>query len=211
MILYSTQDYFIFESLLKGETHRARSPLLNVDDPDIVDDMFVRSYDWLADRMEEKIGPRPSTDVYPIWAYYQWYGPDKKKPDLRYTGTRCFADHRTCALMTLEVPDDEVLLSEYDAWHFVLNGSYLGDEKRSDEIWDFKRESKFRDYNEYPNWLKNEIEQSWLTVFDFKKSRELLEFTEDQQVIQATFWELKPEYLREAVKFDRTGKTTRVL
>lgn len=210
MILYSTQDYSVFEKLTAGETYRARCPY-NIEDIDIVDEMFLRSYHWISEQMDQKIRMRPEPDTYPTWAYYQWYGPNKKKPDLRYTGARCFAENRTCALMTLEIPDDQVLLSEYDAWHFVLNGSYLGNEKRSDEIWDFKFENKFHNYEDYPIWLKKEIEESWLTVFDFKKSRELLEFTEDQQIIQATFWEIKPEYLKEAVKFNKTGKTTKVL
>jgi hypothetical protein len=212
MILYTIQDYFIFESLQRGETHRAHSPSLDTEDPGSVDDMYCRSYDWIAGRMEEKIGPRPAPEVYPTWAYYQWYGPDKKKPDLRYWGTRSFAASRTCALMTLEIPDEQVLVSDYDAWHFVLNGWYLGDEKRSDELWDIKNANKnWREYDDYPQWLKNELEESWLNVFDFKKSRELLEYEEKEQVIQATFWEIKPEYVKSAVKFDRTGKTTKLL
>jgi hypothetical protein len=211
MILYSIQDFKIFEALSRGETHYAHHPYLNVDDADIVDEMFVRSYNWLADRMVERIGPRPSAEIYPTWAYYQWYGPDQKKPDLRYTGTRCFARDRTCALMTLDIPDDQVLLSEYDAWHFVLNQSYLGEEARSDELWDIRKELKCREYDKYPEWMKKEIEDSWYTIFDFDLSAKLLEYDKSQQIIQATFWKIEPGYLKAAVKFNTTGKSIKVL
>lgn len=211
MILYSTQNLSIFEKLQKGETHYACSPSF-YDEPDVVDEMWVRSYDWISDRMEERIGPKPNHDVYPTWAYYHWYGAKKKKPDLRYTGARCFAEKRTCALMTLEIPDNEVLLSDYDTWHCVLNQWYLGEEKRSGEIWDITRENKhWREYKDYPNWLKQELYESWLNVFDMELSRKYFEIEEEHQTIQATFWQIKPEYVKEAVKFDRKGKTVKLL
>jgi hypothetical protein len=211
MILYSTQDYSVFELLERGETYRAKCPYPDKD-MDMVDERFLHSYHWISDQMDKKIGIRPTLETYPTWAFYQWYGPKKMKPDLRYTGTRCFAENRTCALMTLEIPDNQVLLSDYDAWHFVLNSWYLGDEKRADELWDIKRDLKgCYNYEYYPEWLRNELEESWHNVFDMELSRKYLEFEEDQQIIQATFWEIKPGYLKEAVKFNKTGKTTKVL
>ena len=212
MILYTTQDYSVFEQVIAGETYRARRPPYDGDDADTVDEMFLRSYDWMMNQMDQKIGLRPSPETYPTWAYYQWYGPDKKKPDLRYSGHRCFAEKRTCALMTIEIPDNEVLLSDYDTWHCVLNCWYLGEEKRSDELWDIKNDLKVcSDFNDYPEWMQIELEKSWHNIFDMESSRKYFEIPVEQQIIQATFWEIKPEYLKEAVKFNKTGKTTKVL
>lgn len=212
MIVYSTQDLHIFEKIQKGETHYAnRSFIVDPSDPDIVDEYFCRAYDWISQRMEEKIGPKPAEGVMPTWAYYQWWGEKKPKPDLRYRGARCFADNRTCALMTLEIPDEDVLLSDYDTWHWVLNGSFLGDESRSDEIHEYKKAHKFHDFEDYPQWLKDEISLSWNMVFDMDASNTILEQEKSEQIIQATFWCIKPEYLKEAVKFDKVGKTTKLL
>lgn len=211
MILYTTQNFDVFELLDRGETYRARCPY-PTDSEDPIDYMFLRSYHWLSDRMDERIGIRPTPETYPTWAFYQWYGSNKKKPDLRYSSHRVFATDRTCALMTLDMPDELVLLSDYDSWHFVLNSWYLGEEKRSDELWDIKRNNKqCREYEDYPKWLRKELEESWYNIFDMDSSRKYLEIEEDQQVIQATFWEIKPEYLKAAVKFNKTGKTVKVL
>lgn len=209
MILYSTQDLSICESIMDGNTHRALRPFVTKD-PEI-DEWFDRSYSWMREKMIERIGPAPAQDVYPTWAFYQWWGSDKKKPDLRYRSARMFAERRTCALMTLEIPDDQVLLSDYDGFHFPLNSWYLGDETRGDEIHKFVCENKFHSFEDYPLILQQEIKDSWNQIFDLDCVPPLLEFDKKDQVIQATFWEIKPEYLKEAIRFDKTGKTERIL
>ena len=43
---------------------------------------FSKQYDWLAERMADKIGPPPVGVKYPVWAWYMQNGKNRK-PDLR--------------------------------------------------------------------------------------------------------------------------------
>ena len=48
---------------------------------------FLSLYTWMARQMELRLkSPKPSEDAMPIWAWYQWEGADRRKPDLRAAG-----------------------------------------------------------------------------------------------------------------------------
>ena len=85
--------------------------------PDIADGSYVRPYNWLVKQMKKEIGDSPEGVQYPIWA---WFLVDKhnKKPDMRLAGFRCYSPS---VLIELEIPDDRVLLTDFDMWHCVLN------------------------------------------------------------------------------------------
>ena len=71
---------------------------------------FKPSYRWLCQKMEERgilLGGRP-----PIWAWTE-------KPDLRQGGY--LSKGEKGVRMELLVPDNLILLSNFEAWHFVLN------------------------------------------------------------------------------------------
>ena len=133
--------------------------------------------------MEERISPRPMDVSYPIWAWYRIDG-ENKKPDFR---TRMFQYeakvHNVCIELALDEAD--VLLSCYDAWHSVLNNWFFNEET-DDEAWEKK--------NEWFESLRGREREdaklaSWNNIFVL-----------DEPYVQATFWELRMEDVRN-VKF----------
>ena len=142
------------------------------------------AYDWLAEQLRQRIGEPPEGVKYPIWA---WHTMDwkHKKPDLRYGGYAKRGEKRI--LIEIEIPDDKVVLTDFDAWHYVLSDWYF-DDAGSKEEWD----SIHQWYDALPSDKQKEVkERSWLKIFDISK------YESDWMVrgreIQATFWELRAE------------------
>ena len=142
---------------------------------------FKESYDWLVLEMEKRIGKRPNGVSYPVWA---WHTRDwkHKKPDLRNIGLGNKGEKSVC--IEVEVPDNQVVLTDFDVWHFVLNKWYF-DESYSEEEWE-KLNAKYdrldRDVTE-----KVKI-QSWQRVFDVSPFKN--EWCQRGRYVQATFWVL---------------------
>ena len=156
--------------------------------------MFGDSYDWLVRQMEKRIGPRPEGVVYPVWAWYQFAG--KKKPDLRRErwGNGRTGERLACIL--LGVPEDQVLLSDFGNGHHVLGGwPILETEEESDryDAWAETASDEERKAFLHSNWEK---------IFDIEPFDN--GYASRGEDIQATFWELKKEYVR-GVRFFTAG------
>lgn len=82
-------------------------------------------------------------------------------------------------LMTIDIPDALVLLSDFDTWHVILNDGYLPLWERDDQE-EFTEEEKIR---------------SWDNVFCWKENTDLWS---SPKTTQATFWELKKEWVIKA-------------
>lgn len=135
-------------------------------------DEFRRPYKWLCRQMEERgiaLKQRP-----PMWAW-------PKKPDLRRNhhlekGKRGYR-------LELEVPDELVLVSNFEAWHCVLNDHLL---VLSDDDLDLMFDRP-----------RNVMEASWQGIFDkevcYKGGYNMRE--------QATFPTIKQEYVLRARPF----------
>lgn len=206
MRLYSVQPRHIYDKLMSEGVFSPR-PLLQPDNI-LHDDRagFSSAYDWLCEQMPERGLPRPASDAYPVWAWQQWWGPAKAKPDLRYASMRNWsgADAGPMVLMTLEVPDDQVLLSDFEAWHFCLNYWFLAGVRAANA---FSKRCEARGggyYKEKPlkdPALHDELVASWQAIFDIPRSRKLLGGRASEQSIQATFWSLQAGHVLEAVEF----------
>lgn len=145
------------------------------------------AYSYMADQMRKRIGPPPEGVEFPVWAWHTFEG-KHKKPDLRKSAFRCFPiTPRVC--MELEVPDELVLLSDESLWYAALNNVYSSLAKDKAE---FDAEMQW-----YESLSKEEQEKvkvaSWNTIFDL--TRDDSEYTGRGEYIQATFWEIRPEYV----------------
>ena len=82
--------------------------------PDLIDfPDFKPAYEWLADRMEERIGPPPDgVPRWPVWAWRRWR--KRPKPRMDDKDFRHLRDH---VLVSLEVPNETVVLSDFGSWH----------------------------------------------------------------------------------------------
>ena len=51
----------------------------------IMDEYYTFHYEQLIKQMEERMGKRPNSTCYPIWAWHQWLNSNRNFPDLRST------------------------------------------------------------------------------------------------------------------------------
>ena len=124
MILWTFQPLEIWEQLQKAGIYRC--------DPAFADPDFIRAYGWIARKMRERIGPPPEGAGYPVWAWHtqRW---KHKKPDLRRERWHCGPGNEMYACIEIEIPDSQVLLSDFDEWHCVLNGCLVSDTEEENE------------------------------------------------------------------------------
>lgn len=128
-----------------------------------------------------------------MWAYKRWQG-EREKPDLRairwnWGGKR----HNKFYRLEIEIPDDMVLLSDYESWIVILNEGLLADtEDEYDELdkiyasLSLKEQKKMRSEN-------------WEKFFDITPFKN--EYTGRGETVQATFWELHGEQIRKVTMF----------
>ena len=50
------------------------------------EDLFLDAYRWMTKQMEHRIESESETMSLPLWAWYQWDGIERRKPDLRSSG-----------------------------------------------------------------------------------------------------------------------------
>ena len=184
MKLYTVQPECIFEQAQKTEFFMDpnKSELLNSGDEWSQD--FKDAYNWLVKIMERRI-PKPAQAVYPIWAWFKYNGKNKK-PDLRTTYFRTYPKGHV--LMELEVPDNKVLLTDEESWHGVLNKWVMFDTEDQDVD---KNSCSQEEYIEYAS-------KTWHKVFNLSKDE-----WGSGDFIQATFWSIKPEYIKRYWRFGR--------
>ncbi len=131
------------------------------------------AYDWMAEQLTQRVGKAPNGVRYPIWAWYQWEG-KRKRLDMR-THRRWSVKGTPIVLLTLEIPDHLVLLSDYDMWHCVLNNGEAS----------FCIDSEKR-------YTEQEIRESWNDIFKWDERNE---YWPEPKTTQAVFWEIKKEWV----------------
>ena len=142
--------------------------------------------------MRQRIGEPPQGVAYPIWAWYQLDG-KLVKVDLRKTEFNNY--HGEHYALTVEVPDEQVLLSDEESWHFVLNN------------WFFSSAANKAEYSRVETWFNTlpideqqaEKKKSWEKIFDVTPFES--EWHRRGCYVQATFWELRLEQVITARRF----------
>ena len=180
MILWTIQPLKVYNSIINGTIYKSDGRYINKN--------FKQPYSWMTEKMKEKIGKPPKGTRYPIWAWYK-YDSKRKKPDLRNCGFGKQGEKMVC--IEIDIPDNEVLLSDFDAWHFVLNNCY----------YDFKCKNE-EQFNETYKWIESlpkeekqkEIEKSWDNIFNITEDNG--EWSKNGHWVQATFWTLKRENIK---------------
>ncbi len=179
MLLWTIQPETVWQILIRDGIYRC--------DPKnsecLAGDMdFISSYDWMVEQMERRVGKRPEGVVYPVWAWHT-YGWKHKKPDLR---THCFRGMQGIhACIEIDIPDETVLLSDEENWHYVLNAWFFSAAK-SEKDYDRAEVA----YNAIPENEKRKMkEASWERIFDVNPIE--TEWYRQGCYVQATFWELK--------------------
>jgi len=188
MRLVTVQDKAAYDDLCAKGVLRCKPELAEW----LRESNFRAAYDWLAAQMKLRVGKPPKGVSYPIWAWYLLDG-KPAKADLRRTEFNNYRGENY--ILTIEVPDKQVLLSDEEIWHFVLNN------------WFFSEAENEADCDKSNAWfdalLSNEKQkakqESWEKIFD------VTPFENDWYrcgcYVQATFWELRKEQVITAKKF----------
>ena len=139
---------------------------------------FYDAYNWLVKEMiKRKIYP-VEKDTLPLWCWYKYDG--KNKLDLRHSGLGIPKEKQVC--LELEVSENQILLSDYGAWHFVLNNAWYDNstnEREFDKLHDW--------FDKLPYKEQNELRiKSWQKIFDITPVRN--EWSSKGYYVQGTFW-----------------------
>lgn len=164
-------------------------------------DSFMRpAYRWMAEQLAGRVAPPAGHGGYPVWAWKQIDGVARSRPDLRTSG---FLPSGTPGvLVELEIPEGDVLLSDFQKWHAVLNRGYLPNTLA--EALRFERalaRAGVADSWPYPEPYASRALASWQRIFDIDApASDCWEAPEDRQ-IQAVFWQLEPEHVKSMKRF----------
>ena len=110
-------------------------------------------------------------------------GKQTETPRMRTHGRGCGEKGTPITLLTIDVPEKHILLSDFDYWHFVLNDIPLR----------FSKDGKIE------NCSETEKLKSWEKIFDITYR---IEGDEDTPMsTQAVLWEIKKEWLIKAENF----------
>ncbi len=222
MILYTFQNLDVLRNLCHSKEKKVladpdyiKKEFLRYSDEEkdpytaskIFDSSFNPAYKWMSKKLNEKVSYPCShikeNDRYPFWAYSKFDGITKSgRPDFRFSQYRDQMNKYKSVLITLDIPDDFVLLSDFDAWHWVLNKWYLGYEYQLNNFLKIyskesgKKQCKWFEYDKLSDELKRTIEESWDHVFNLKLMPKMLHFKKCQQIVQANFWDIKLENIQ---------------
>lgn len=200
MKLWTIQGIDIYEQLMKEGYVFCTKPQF-ADSPS-----FIRSYQWMAMQMRERIGEPPVKVIeYPMWAWFQYNSAKDKKPPRNPANIR----EGLSAYMEIELPQTDILLSDFQCWHHVLNGWYITQNKKLGKKIDSldKQAGKLLGFEDYPIDIQKEIESEWPLVFDIdKQNRWFAPQRKRNKSIQATFWMLKKENVISTELLERKGE-----
>lgn len=210
MILWTVQDVRVWQRVRDGETYTTdESHILFPGYEDDDANHCNHAYLWLADKMRERVGEPPEGVRYPVWAWYKRQGQHDGKPDMRRW--KAEPDSEEVVRMRLDVPDWEVLLSDFDDWHSVLNYWPSFETKEEYDDYDKMLEDLGIDWLDVSNWSKTSeelarirrtVEESWESTLGVRRGiDDYCSHPWPLRTIQATFWELKPEYVVSVEKF----------
>lgn len=195
MILWTIQTLEAWKILNRDGGLRA--------DPSRVEDYWRPAYQWMAAQMRQRLDCQPSESSLPIWAWFQWHGEHKRRPDLRSSahlpkGTRGVR-------IEFEANETQVLLSDFELWHYVLNYWYLPESEAEGEAFEAELAKVGLSYyasKPLPDPKYHErIERSWLRIFDLNWSCDGIASRKEDKSIQAALWELRMENIRKVQVF----------
>lgn len=163
------------------------------------------AYHWMAKQMRKRIGEPPIEGIeYPLWAWYQYDSAKKNKPPRNPKDV----SEGVSAYMEIEIPEKDVVLSDFNSWLAPLNQAPLKNWKiiwKKMELQD-KIAGRSLDFMEYPLELRQEIEESWGAVFDLDlREKGISNKLKRNRSIQATFWALYPENIVSVEFLERKG------
>lgn len=166
---------------------------------------FKDPYTWMAEQMRKRLPDPPKEDLFPIWVWKKWSS-YSDKPDLRCS--HLLHPKTPGILLELDVPEEDVLLSDFDDWHSILNrGPNSATEKEWDDFY-IKAGKILGDtpvgiFDEgYPKELKDIVLESWENIFDLTTPRDpTWKGAVHPEQIQGCMWKLQVHHITNIKRF----------
>jgi len=155
--------------------------------------LCIEAYNWMKNQLALKTGTEK--DYYPVWAWV-------KRPDLRTSGH--LSKGEKGILIEFEIDENDVLTSDFELWHYVLNYWYLPSSMEEGD--NFKNELKNKGLSIYkqkplPEPYHTKVVQSWQKIFDLDWFAKGIADKREDKLMQAVFWELKLEQVKKVKEF----------
>lgn len=134
---------------------------------------------------------------------FQWHGERKRRPDLRNSGH--LPRGTRGVRIEFEADETQVLLSDFELWHYVLNYWYLPESEADGEAFEAELAKVSLSYYASkplpdPKYHKR-IERSWLRIFDLNWSCDGIASQKEDKSIQTALWELRIESIKKVQEF----------
>ncbi|AOY76734.1 DUF3841 domain-containing protein [Clostridium formicaceticum] len=201
MKLWTIQNIAAYEKFKETGVLRAEEEFIWND--------FKFQYNWIVGQMKNRIGsPLDKKIKFPIWAWHQWSGVKKPKPDLRFSGH--LEKGTKGARIEFEASNKSFLLSDFHGFNCILNYGYICDyEMEYDNFYErlaqygYVHESMFNlnEQSETMGFFRDELIRSWEKIFDLDVNDEYWSGKKEEQSIQATLWEVKWEQVISVKEF----------
>lgn len=141
----------------------------------IIED-FVAPYQWMITQMNKRMD---YDGTYPVWVWLE-------EPDLQQQAHLLKGEDGVC--LTLNIPDEQVLISNFDGWHCVLNDWFCPFTETEDEAYD----------KGHANLTK---EESWERIFDLEAFRTSEIWSEGEEDLQGVTGKISLEQVINVTSF----------
>ena len=148
---------------------------------------FRAAYRWMEHEMRRRVGEPPRGVRHPIWAWQQYENERVRRPDLRRSGH--LPSGTRGVLVEFTASADQVLLSDFELWHYVLNRWYLPQTPS-------EAAAMLADTLSVPD-----PESSWQRIFDLDWHLEDIAVSRPEKTIQATIWHVPLGAVRSVREF----------
>lgn len=165
----------------------------------IADEKFINlkkygaAYNWITHKMLDRNILNPNQ--YPLWAWYKCgkYKCPTKNTMLGYFG----AEQEKLVKIVFEKDDNEVLLTDYKLYHFLLTNSYLPSSLADLNNFNKLKELKQVSDEDLLAYIRRDKFASYRTDKDFNEINEIVHKSYDKVLnltfdhIQACVWDIK--------------------
>lgn len=158
----------------------------------------LAAYRWMAMQMARRLGPPPAGFVLPLWAWFRWQA-DRPRPDLRARGHLPIGSRGV--RIELEIENSSVLLSDFEAWHAVLNRHYLATSEADFDAFEAGLELARRSGAGETGAIQRRMEASWERIFDLTAPGYCTARNPEIRPIQATLWQIRRDQVKGLTPF----------
>lgn len=184
MKLFTIQPENVLEQIDKYGFYTCdinKSEFVDVNDKNKKYNKIYNAYNYLSKKMNEMIDNKEGIN-HPVWAWYKF-------KDYTFNDFAMY-DKNPLYFLEIEIPDKDVVLTDYSAWHMVLNNTViLEDDDDFDMQWERLENLPSKEY-------EKEKLSSWKKIF--------LDKNADCDYIQATFFILKKDNIKNILEIKHT-------